>query len=133
MVRETEKSNKLIVVDMESYERMGEVHTGKDEQVHMAHVEEMARTHDQQLSMLVKILKLGDSHGHRGRFRESYLGGQNPSTMYLVFKDHKPKDANGHYKKGPIVAANTSYNVGMSETCSVILESLYASREEKTG
>ena len=64
MVGETDKSNKVLVVDMESIERMEEVHTGKDEQVHMAHVEEMARTHDQQLSMLVKILKLGDSHGH---------------------------------------------------------------------
>ena len=99
----------------------------------MSTVEEMARLHDLHMSMIIKILRLGEGHGHKGRFGESYMGGQNPSIMYLVFKDHKLKDKNGLYKTRPIVAANTSYNVGMSETCSVILVSLYASRENKAG
>ena len=132
MVGQTDKSNKLVVCDMESYGSMGEVHTSKDRQVHMADVETMAKKHDYHMSMIIKVLKLGDSHGHRGRFRESYMGGKNPSTMYLAFKDHKPKDKNGLYKTRPIVAANTSYNVGLRETCSVILESIYQSREDKT-
>ena len=54
MVGETDKSNKLIVVDMECYAIMGEVHTNKDEQVHMAQVEEMAKTHDLHMSMLIR-------------------------------------------------------------------------------
>ena len=53
--------------------------------------------------------------------------------MYLAIKDHKPKDARGLYKTRPIVAANTSYNVGMSETVSIILESIYAGMEERAG
>ena len=62
---------------------MGSVHTSKDQQVHMSHVEEMARTHDLHMSMLAKILRLGEGHGHKARFRESYLGGEHPASMGL--------------------------------------------------
>ena len=112
---------------------MGEVHISKDREVHMHDVENMARLHDNHMSMIIKILRVGQSHGHKGRFRESYLGGQNPSVMYLLIKDHKPKDSKGLYKTRPVVAANTSYNVGLSETISVILESLYNDLDERAG
>ena len=82
---------------------------------------------------MINILGLGDGHGHRGSVRESYLEGQNPSVMYLAMKDHKPKDAKGLYKTRSIVADNTSYDVGLSETVSTILEALYSGREDRAG
>ena len=91
MIGETDKSNKLVIVDKECYDKMGRVHTCKDTRVHMEEVEVLAKTHYQHMSMLLKILKLGHSWGHRARFRESCLGGQNPSVMYLAIKDDKPK------------------------------------------
>ena len=99
----------------------------------MHEVENMAKKHDNHMSMILKILKVGQSHGHKGKFKESYMGGQNPSVMYLVIKDHKPKDNQCLYKTRPIVAANASYNVGLSETISVILESLYNDLEDRAG
>ena len=53
--------------------------------------------------------------------------------MYLAIKEDKHKDTQGLYKTRPIVADNTSYNVGMSEAISVILESAYAGLENRVG
>ena len=74
----TDKSNKIVIIDPEGYIKMGEVHTSKDVEVDMSTVEEMAALHDCHTGMIIKILGLGEGHCHKGRFRESYLGGAEP-------------------------------------------------------
>ena len=63
------------MTDLESFVSMGEAHMSKDAEVNMMDVEMKAQIHDNNMSMLLKILKVGQSHGHKGRFRESYMGG----------------------------------------------------------
>ena len=48
--------------------------------------------------------------------------------MYLLVKDHKGKNEDGTYKTRPVVSGNLSYNAGLSETISEILESVFKER-----
>ena len=43
MIGETDKSNKLVIVDKECYDKMGRVHTCKDTRVHMEEVKSWLR------------------------------------------------------------------------------------------
>ena len=70
----TGKSNKIVVGQLESYLEMGLIHTSKDQEICMGDVTEMALEHDSHMSMFIKMLRMGEAWGHRGRLGESYMG-----------------------------------------------------------
>ena len=53
--------------------------------------------------------------------------------MYVLIKDHKGLDSTGLPKTRPVVSGCSSYNVGMSELCSEVLEAVFKGMQEKVG
>ena len=122
IVMETDKSGKLAVCEPEAYLRMGEEHVKEDREITIKEVLENARVSDAHTSCWIKMMGVGEQHRHTARFRESYMGGDTPAAMTLLAKDHKPQNKDGTYKTRPVVMGNTSYNVGLSEMLSELLE-----------
>ena len=95
VVYPTDKSGKVGVCSPDAYEKMGLVHTAKDQEVSLETAVKMGEDLDCVTSMLIKVFNPGDVRGHMKRYRESYLGGEHPAGMTLLLKDHKPKDSQG--------------------------------------
>ena len=73
-------------------------------------------------SCWLKMFNVGEAQGHSSRFRRSFIGGDSPAPMYCLVKDHKGLNDTGLPKTRPVVSGCSSYNVGMSELCSEVLE-----------
>ena len=124
IVVETDKSGKMLPCDAESYIKMGEVHTSKDQEVNMDTVKEKAADHDSHVSTWIKILSIGSNNKHSHRFRESYMGGDTPCPLTVLAKDHKNRNADETMKTRPVVSGCSSYNRGLSEILSELLEAV---------
>ena len=71
------------------------------------------------------MFNVGEGQGHSSRFRKAYLGGDAPAPLYVLVKDHKGLGPNVLPKTRPVVSGCSSYNTGLSEMCSELLESVF--------
>ena len=109
----------------QTYELAGQAHTKKDEEVPFSEVVRTQKELNGNVSMLLKIFKVGKNWQHEDRMRETMLNNSLAlCPMYLLFKDHKGWDI----KKGPVpptrpvASGNRGMNIHLSEIVSEILE-----------
>ena len=96
-------------------------------------MDKLANTVSAHTSAWLKMLNVGGAHNQEPRFRKSFLGGNSPAPMYVLVKDHKQVAQGELPKTRPVVAGCSSYNVGMSELLSELLEAVYKAKEDKVG
>ena len=133
LVLKTDKSGKLVPCSQDAYMEMGKVHFSKDREVNIEKVRNLSDEVAAHTSCWLKMFTVGESHGQASRFRKSFIGGDSPAPMYCLVKDHKGLDANGLPKTRPVVSGCSSYNVGLSELCSEVLEAVFKSMKNKVG
>ena len=120
VVLKTDKSGKFVVTTPERYEKMGREHTDKDEEVSWERVRELERKINSHTIAWNLIWNTGDDHGHRDRVitsRATRSGNQ--AGLTLLYKDHKQGE-----KTRPVAGGNESYNLGLSNGLSEIMESV---------
>ena len=80
-----------------TYELAGSAHTEKDEEVTSEIVKSTQTELNGNVSMLIKVFKLGAEWGHSDRVRETMINNSlSICPMYLLYKDHKGcKDRKG--------------------------------------
>ena len=89
-ILETDKTNKFAAVNQDTFLKMGQKHTHKDEVISQVDAEAIQREANGHVSMWIKMLGMGDAHGHGPRIRESLI--QESCVvppMKLLIKDHK--------------------------------------------
>ena len=123
----TDKSGRFSVMDVETYMLAGLKHTKKDEKISIHQIRENQSELNGQVSMILKIFRVGKTWGHTDRARGNMItNSEMVSSMYLMFKDHK----GWHWGLGtdppsrPIASGNSGQNVHMSELTSELLESV---------
>ena len=73
VVTETDKSGKLAVVDMISYQEMGQDHIAKDKEISEKEVKETEKKLNAHCAMFLKISQMGANWKHEDRHRESNI------------------------------------------------------------
>ena len=69
----TDKSGRFSVMDMDTYLQAGLKHAGKDRLVSMTEIKENQSELNGQVSMILKIFKVGQSWGHYDRARANMI------------------------------------------------------------
>ena len=126
---QTDKSAKLVGVYPEIYRQIGEEHTNKDMEIGLEDVRQLSIDVACHTSMWLKMLRVGEGHNQTERFRTGFVGGDMIAPMYVLPKDHKPFHPNGVPKSRPVVAGGSSYNAGLSELLSEVLEGVFKAME----
>jgi hypothetical protein len=123
----TDKSGRFSIMDLETYLQAGLKHAGKDRQISITEIRENQSELNGQVSMILKIFRVGQSWGHSDRARSNMISqSETISSMYVLYKDHK----GWHWGLGtdppsrPIASGNSGQNVHMSELTSEIVESV---------
>ena len=123
----TDKSGRFSVMDLETYTQAGLKHASKDEVISLDQVRDNQHELNSQVSMILKIFKVGGTWGHGDRARGNMLcNSEMICNMYILFKDHK----GWHWGLGtdppgrPIASGNGGQNIHMSELTSEIIESV---------
>ena len=121
----TDKSGRMAVMSLEAYLAAGNVHTQGDKEVDKDFVERIQRQVVGHTSAWLKILNVGQDHGHEDRHRKTFiLHSLGIAQMYLTYKDHKQQDPTKPHKTRPICSAINGFNVQFSNLISPVLEAL---------
>ena len=76
---------------MEEYLKMGQEHTGKDEEIDRKGIVEIERNLNGHVFFWSKMWGSGEAHNHRDRIIDSkVVSSEQLADMYLMYKDHKP-------------------------------------------
>ena len=125
LVVPTDKSGRFAVMSVPTYELAGSAHTKKDEEVSPSVVRSTQTELNGNVSMLIKVFKIGAEWGHSDRMRETMLNNSlSLCPLYLLYKDHK----GWTWEKGPVpptrpvASGNRGMNMHLSEILSDILE-----------
>ena len=125
MVLPTDKSGKNCVVDLGTYERLGEEDTRDDPEVSWEEVRASQRTIKGHMRCVNHIFKMGEDQGEKGEKRV-WNAKELESTVIpivsLLVKDHKNPKQNGDPATRPVCGASRSINGEMSESVSDILD-----------
>ena len=125
VILQTDKTGKFAVTDMETYEKMGEEHTGRDEEITREQVLQIERLINGNMSMLGKCFQIGKQWNHTERCRETQINhSESVAPMYLVVKDHKLVPICQLPKTRPIVSGCRSMGVHLADTLADIVEAL---------
>ena len=120
IIVKTDKSGRFIVTTPEKYVEMGLEHTSKDKEIDWNKVRELERKVIQHTIAWELIWQGGDDHNHKDRIiRSRATKSGNQANLTLLYKDHKLGD-----KTRPVASGNESYNVGLSNGISEVLESV---------
>jgi hypothetical protein len=125
VVVRTDKSGRFAVMSMVEYERAGNVHTQKDQQVDLQFLLENQRRINGYISMLCKVFTIGEAHKHLDRIRSLKITmSLSVAPLYLLFKDHKgwSLETGGPPPSRPVISAGGGQNDHMSEIISHVLE-----------
>ena len=123
---ETDKSNRFCVTDINTYRRMGEVHTRKDKKISKEDMIKNEKTLNSHAAMMRKMFNFGKNHNQEDRVHTAVTStDQNTATLSLVYKDHKEGE-----KRRPLVSGNTSNTQGLSTMGSVLFEAVAQSVED---
>ena len=126
VIMKTDKSGRFLVTTPEEYLKMGEVHTEKDKEITWEEVKDLEKEIGAHTTAWSLIWNVGQDHNHTDRIIKSKVtrsGSQ--ANLNLLYKDHK----DGR-KTRPVATGNESYNLGLSNAVSEVLESV-ARAEEK--
>ena len=95
-------------------------HTSKDEEVSWERVREMERKVNSHTIAWNLIWRAGEDHGHQERILKSRATRSgNQARLSLLYKDHKPGN-----KTRPVASGNESFNLGLSNGISEVMESV---------
>ena len=126
MVVKTDKSGKFIVTTPEKYIEMGKEHTDKDIEVGWEQVRSMERVVNQHTIAWELMWRTGEDHSHQDRvIRSKATRSGNQANLSLLYKDHKSGN-----KTRPVASGNESYNLGLSNGISEVMEAV--ARTKKT-
>lgn len=117
---------------MKTYILAGDKHTSRDIEVNMDTVKDVQAELNGQVSMLIKVCKIGKSWNHTSRVRETMLNNSLAvCPLYLMFKDHKSWSwALGTVPPTrPVAAGNAGMNIHISEIVSEVVEPLVSNIE----
>ena len=120
IVMKTDKSSKFVVTTPEEYKNMGKEHTEKDEEVDMKVVKEMEKKINQHTIAWSLMWNSGENHNHGDRIVKSKVTRSgNQANLSLLYKDHKTGN-----KTRPVASGNESFNLGLSNGVSEVMESV---------
>ena len=120
IIMKTDKSNKFVVTTPDNYAEMGEEHIKKDKEITWKQVRELETVVSSHTLAWDLIWNTGDDHGHNNRVIKSRVTRSgNQATLSLLFKDHKQGN-----KTRPVASGNESFNLGLSNGISEVLESV---------
>ena len=120
IVMKTDKSGRFVVTTPDKYKEMGEEHTNKGEEIEWNTVREMERRINSHTIAWELIWNTGEDHKHQDRIiRSKATRSGNQANLTLLYKDHKVGD-----KTRPVASGNESYNLGLSNGLSEVMESV---------
>ena len=120
IIMKTDKSGKFVVTTPEKYVEMGEDHTSKDIEITWAQMRELEKNVSAHSVAWEMIWNTGEDHNHQDRvIRSKNTRSGNQANLKLLFKDHKQGN-----KTRPVASGNESYNIGLSNGISDLLESV---------
>ena len=125
MVVKTDKSGRFIVTTPDNYVEMGKEHTDKDEEIDWYKLKELEKNVAEHSTAWELIWRTGEDHNHQDRvLRSRNTRSGNNANLSLLYKDHKAGN-----KTRPVASGNTSYNLGLSNGISELLESVAKARQ----
>ena len=120
LIMKTDKSSKFVVTTPEEYVKMGEEHTKKDEEIEIREVKEMEKIINNHTIAWSLMWNSGENHDHVDRIVKSKVTRSgNQANLSLLYKDHKE----GH-KTRPVASGNESFNLGLSNGVSEVMEAV---------
>ena len=120
IIMKTDKSGKFVVTTPEKYIEMGEDHTNKDTEISWAQMRELEKNVSEHAVAWEMIWNTGEDHNHQDRIIKSKsTKSRNQANLKLLFKDHKQGN-----KTRPVASGNESFNIGLSNGVSDLLESV---------
>ena len=120
IIMKTDKSNKFVVTTPDNYVKMGEEHTAKDKEITWKQMRELETVVSSHTMAWDSIWNTGEDHGHNSRVIKSRMTRSgNQATLSLLYKDHKQGN-----KTRPVASGNESFNLGLSNGVSEVLESV---------
>ena len=133
VVLETDKTGKLSICSIETYEELGQPHVSKDREIDQDQVDEKERYLNGHVSMLLKIFSFGKNWQHEERHRESQIKHSGfVANMSLKDKDHKILKPGQVRATRAVVSANQGIATSMSNILSEVLEPVADSLVDKT-
>ena len=123
----TDKSGRFGVMSQESYIKAGGKHTDKDDEVDLNVVMKTQNELNGDISMLIKVFKMGKRWKHGDRVRTTMINKSlSLCPMYLTFKDHKGWTGGDGSPPPtrPIAGGNIGMNLHLSEVISEMVEPL---------
>ena len=127
VVLPTDKSGRFAIMSFQTYLEAGAVHTDGDREVGEEELKQNQSRLNGSVSMLLKIMRVGENINHTDRWRESTLsGGQETCPLWLLFKCHKgwSSSKGGAPPTRPVIGGNQGMNSHLSELLSWLLEPL---------
>ena len=125
IVMKTDKSSRFIVTTPDDYVEMGKEHTAKDEEVSWEKVRDMERRVNSHTRAWEMMWRSGEDHNHQERIvRSRVTRSGNQANLTLLYKDHKPGN-----KTRPVATGNESYNFGLSNGLSEVMESVARAKD----
>ena len=124
----TDKSTKFCIMKQEDYSKLGEEHTKKDREIPREEVHKREKVLNSHALNWCRMWKTGEDHGHMGRVRASKVSrSENRAELYLSYKNHKKEPG----KTRPIATGRSSDTLALSNSVSLLMESLANTEEEK--
>ena len=111
VITSTDKSGKLVIMPMEMYVKMGEVHTAKDREILEEEVTRIQQDLNKHARWILKIFGVGEGHGSNNvnRITSAFTTlAEDVPILSLLVKDHK------EVKEGDVMV--TRPVIGISET-----------------
>ena len=130
---QTDKTSRVIVTTPEEYLKMLEVHTKNDTEISIEEATKKAKSHDAHMSSWLKMLNIGETWSQQKRIRQSFLGCESLASMDLLIKDHKKVNPGEPFPSRAVVNGRASYNIALSETISILMESVYKDIKDEKG
>ena len=120
IVLKTDKSGRFIVTTPDMYIEMGKEHTTKDREIDWPEMRKMEKIVSSHSVAWASMWNCGEDHNHQDRVLKSKnTRSGNQANLTLLFKDHKQGN-----KTRPVASGNESYNLGLSNSISELMESV---------
>ena len=120
VIMKTDKSGRFVVTTPEKYIEIGKEHTDKDKEISWDEVRKLEKNIHAHSIAWAQIWSYGEDHDHQDRILRSKMARSgNQANLTLLYKDHKIGN-----KTRPVASGNESFNVGLSNGVSELLESV---------
>ena len=120
VVLKTDKSGRLTLMNRDNYYKLGVEDSKGDRVINREEMRNIEKRTNEHMRLWCKITNAGESHDHFKRIVKSKTcNSELSASKYLMYKDHKSKDA---YR--PVVSGCSSNSLGLSNLLSDLVESL---------